>query len=63
MAILVCIALAVAATLAGITWTPLAFLAVPFLLVAAYALWLGLGADELLDTLESDPGSGPAGLH
>ncbi len=39
------------------------FLAIPFLLVAAYAMWLGLGNDQLLDALDDDPGTGPAGLH
>ena len=63
LAIAVCLALTAAAAVAGITWTPIAFLAIPFLLVAGYAMWLGLGSDQLLDALDDDPGTGPAGLH
>lgn len=63
LAIAVCVVLAGVAAVAGITWTPLAFLAIPFLLVAGYAMWLGLGNDQLLDVLDDDPGTGPAGLH
>lgn len=63
LAILVCVALTAAAAVAGITWTPIAFLAIPFLLVAGYAMWLGLRNDQLLDAVSDDPGIGPAGLH
>lgn len=63
LAILVCIVLAAAAAAAGVAWTPIAFLAIPFLLVAGYAMWLGLRSDQLLDALDDDPGTGPAGLH
>lgn len=63
LAIAICIVLTAVAAVVGITWTPLAFLAVPFLLVAGYAMWLGLGNDQLLDALNDDPGTGPAGLH
>lgn len=62
-AFLVCVALTAAAVLAGFVWTAWAFLAIPFLGVAAYAMWLGLGNDQLLDALDDDPGTGPAGLH
>lgn len=63
LAIAVCVVLSVIAALLGITWTPIAFLAIPFLLVAGYAMWLGLRNDQLLDALNDDPGTGPAGLH
>lgn len=63
LAILVCVVLSVIAAIAGIAWTPIAFLAIPFLLVAGYAMWRGMSGDDLLEALETDPGSGPAGLH
>ena len=65
-AIVVCLALSVASAVAGVAWTPLAFLAIPFLGIAAYGMWLGLRNDELLDVMGStseDSGTGPAGLH
>lgn len=62
-ALVVCVVLTIAATLAGITWTAWAFLAVPFLVVAGYAMWLGLSNDQLLGAFNDDPGAGPAGLH
>ena len=60
---LVLLAAVVLAVVAGIAWTPLAFLAVPFLLVVGYAMRQGISGDQLLESLDTDPGSGPAGLH
>ena len=62
-AFLVCVVLMAAAALAGFVWTGWAFLAIPFLGVAAYAMWLGLSNDQLLAAVSDDPGTGPAGLH
>jgi hypothetical protein len=62
-ALVVCVGLTIAVIAAGITWTPWAFLAVPFLVIAGYAMWLGLSNDQLLGALNDDPGAGPAGLH
>ena len=63
LALLVCVALTAVAAVAGVAWTPWVFLAIPFLVVAGYAMWLGLSNDQLLDALNDDPGAGPAGLH
>lgn len=66
LALLICLALAVAAAVAGVAWTPLALLMIPFLGIAGYGMWLGLRNDELLDVMGSqseDSGTGPAGLH
>jgi hypothetical protein len=58
-------AASVVLVVAAVVLTPWCLLALPFTVVSAYAFWLGLSGDELLEVLDTqreDPGTGPIGM-